>query len=141
VTVDWRNVRVVPQEPWGLVIERSRVAKRKRTRARPAPEAVKQPEPTPRSAENERRGRPGREEVERTLATIRRGVQRCFDIGMVPGLVSMNLTVAGRTGRVVQARVSGPSNTAGCIRALARGLQFPRFADPRITVRHTYNLR
>jgi len=137
VTVDWHNVRVIPEEPWGLVIERDRTAKQ----TRPSRPEEKKEEPEPLRSAAGMPERPSREQVRRTLATLRRGVQRCFDINMVPGTVTMSLTVVGRTGRVVQARVHGPSSSAGCIRALARGLRFPRFRAREIDVRHTYNLR
>jgi hypothetical protein len=85
--------------------------------------------------------RPRREQVARTMATIRRGVQRCFDLKMVPGEVVLHLTVAGSSGRVIHTRTSEATGTATCIGGLSRRLRFPLFARERVTIRYTYNLR
>jgi hypothetical protein len=85
--------------------------------------------------------RPTREQVARTMARIRRHVQRCYDTGMVPGPVVLHLTVEGASGKVVESRVSGTSSTATCIQTLARDLRFPRFARDRITITYPYNFR
>ena len=84
---------------------------------------------------------PNRGEVAQVMNSIRQLVQRCYDTSMVPGQVDLTLTVEGRTGRVVQTKVSEPSSTAICIRRLARTLRFPKFSRDQITIQHPYTFR
>lgn len=81
---------------------------------------------------------PDRDDVFRVMRSIREAVQQCYDTGMVPGEVTLTLTVSGRTGRVQQAEVSETSSTATCIRRLTRKLVFPRFAKETITIKYPY---
>jgi hypothetical protein len=81
---------------------------------------------------------PERGDVFRVMRSIRGAVQQCYDTGMVPGEVTLTLTVSGRTGRVRQAEVSETSSTATCIQRLARRLRFPRFAKEKITIEYPY---
>jgi hypothetical protein len=81
---------------------------------------------------------PERDDVFRVMRSIRGAVQQCYDTGMVPGEVTLTLTVSGQTGTVQQAEVSETSSTATCIRRLTRRLRFPRFAKHKITIEYPY---
>ena len=76
-----------------------------------------------------------------TMASMRQGVQRCYDSGMAPGRVNLRIAVFGETGRVAHATVDATTGTARCIRQLARELRFPRFARSTLTVQYPYDLR
>ena len=75
------------------------------------------------------------------MQSVRGEIQRCYDQTMVPGRVDLRLTVAGDTGRVVDAEVSADSSTAECIQELAATLEFPRFAQHSTTVHYPYTFR
>jgi hypothetical protein len=82
-----------------------------------------------------------RASIASTMQSIRRGVQQCYDVGMMPGRVNLRLAVYGQTGRVAAATVDTSSSTGRCIRKLARGLRFPRFARTTLTIQYPYDLR
>ena len=82
-----------------------------------------------------------RASIASTMQSIRRGVQQCYDVGMIPGRVNLRLAVFGPTGRVAAATVDTNSSTGRCIRQLARGLRFPRFARTTLTIQYPYDLR
>jgi len=82
-----------------------------------------------------------REEIRQVMGTIRGAIQRCYDLGMVPGLVDLTLTVEGISGRVIQAITSEESSIGACIRRLALSLSFPPFSRPQVTVKYPYSFR
>jgi len=82
-----------------------------------------------------------REAVASIMSSMRQGVQRCYDSGMLPGRLNLRLAIFGETGRVAHSTVDATSSTARCIRQLARGLRFPRFARTTLMVHYPYDLR
>ncbi|MCA9670356.1 MAG: hypothetical protein KC503_32395 [Myxococcales bacterium] len=84
---------------------------------------------------------PRRADVGRVMQSIRQRVQLCYDRGMVPGSVVLDITIAGASGKVVGSSVSAKSSTADCIERLVERLTFPRFARSRATIRYPYSFQ
>ena len=84
---------------------------------------------------------PNRDTVAGVIGSARAQIQECYDRGMVPGDITLTLTMAGASGHVERAAVSDSSSTASCIRRVARQLRFPRFAREHITIRYPLSFR
>jgi hypothetical protein len=84
---------------------------------------------------------PQRTNVQRVMRSIRQRVQACYDRGMVPGNVVLDITIGGLSGKVVRSRVSAKSSTAECIESLVERLRFPRFARSQATIRYRYSFQ
>ena len=74
------------------------------------------------------------------MRSARSRVQRCYERGMVPGLVVVSMTING-TGRVIGATVSPSTSTATCVRAEVAKLRFAPFRRSRTSVRYRYHFR
>ena len=83
---------------------------------------------------------PNKFDVARVMRSARSRVQRCYERGMVPGLVVVSMTING-TGRVIGATVSPPTSTATCVQAEVAKLRFAAFRRSRTSVRYRYHFR
>ncbi|MCA9672268.1 MAG: hypothetical protein KC503_42030 [Myxococcales bacterium] len=107
----------------------------------PAPAPARPAAPAEPANDNGLPEIPTRAAVREVLAEARPLAERCFDRGMVPGPVTLELSVRGRDGHVEHARVTPSTSTSKCVEHAAEALRFPRFARQRIRVVHRYNFR
>lgn len=79
--------------------------------------------------------KPSRGQVLAAMSRVQGRVEACF--GGTHGVVTADLTVLGRTGRVTTAHVSGQSGPVGsCVARAVRKAKFPKFAAESITIRY-----
>ena len=85
---------------------------------------------------------PSREQTLSAMRGIEAGVRACAAADGVTGTALVAIDVAGSSGRVESADVSGVDGaTAACIAKLARSAKFPRFSKPTFSVKYPYRLK
>ena len=81
---------------------------------------------------------PTTDEVGELMASLRPMIERCYEQGLVPGQVTLTLTIAGASGRVIGTAVSATTSTSRCVERAAKSLKFPRFAQETATITYPY---
>ena len=81
---------------------------------------------------------PSRDEVRSRLEGARSAVRACTSDQ--PGTASVSLAIQGSTGLVTSVNVTGDFTgpAATCISNAIRGLNFPQFSNPTLTVNYSY---
>ncbi len=84
---------------------------------------------------------PPRPEVANALRAVRPAVEACNS--GPEGIVTVEVYVAGATGRVVRAYANGPvsPDVRACVERAVRAAEFPRFTRPSFSVNFPYRLR
>lgn len=100
-------------------------------RAQPA---AAQPDPTANLPD-----KPARDEVMEAMNSVRSAVGACSN--GESGVAFANVTVAGKTGRVINATIEGPTGSVGsCIARAVRKARFPRFKSETFKVKFPFRL-
>lgn len=117
---------------------------------KPAPAAKKEPKeapaPAPAAAASESGGEdlpssPSRDEVLAAMRGVESAVRACTS-PTEKGTAEVQITVAGTTGRVTNATVTGITGEVGsCIARAARNAKFPRFSKPNFQVKYPYRFQ
>jgi hypothetical protein len=77
------------------------------------------------------------------MARVKGTVQACYDQYKVPGLATVQLSIAN-SGRVANAQVTGKfggTPTGDCVARAVRGAQFPRFRGSTMSITYPFMLR
>lgn len=84
---------------------------------------------------------PSRDEVLAAMRGVEPAVRAC-GTGSEKGMAEVQITVAGTTGRVTNATVTGITGEVGsCIARAARNAKFPRFSKPTFQVKYPYRFQ
>jgi predicted Zn finger-like uncharacterized protein len=84
---------------------------------------------------------PSRDEVLAAMRGVESAVRACAT-GSEKGTAEVQITVAGTTGRVTNATVTGITGEVGsCIARAARNAKFPRFSKPTFQVKYPYRFQ
>ena len=101
---------------------------------RRAQPAAAQPDPTANLPD-----KPARDEVMEAMNSVRSAVGACSN--GESGVAFANVTVAGKTGRVINATIEGPTGSVGsCIARAVRKARFPRFKSETFKVKFPFRL-
>jgi predicted Zn finger-like uncharacterized protein len=85
---------------------------------------------------------PARDEILGAMRGVESAVRACAEGQTVKGTAEVQITVAGSSGRVTNATVSGITGEAGsCIARAARNAKFPRFAKPTFSIKYPYRFQ
>ena len=70
---------------------------------------------------------------------VESGVRACASAEAMTGTAEVSITVAGPTGRVTTATVTGiTGNVGSCIARAVRGARFPHFTKPTFSIKYPY---
>jgi predicted Zn finger-like uncharacterized protein len=84
---------------------------------------------------------PSRDEVLAAMRGVEPAVRACAT-GAEKGMAEVQITVAGNTGRVTNATVTGITGEVGsCIARAARNAKFPKFSKPNFQVKYPYRFQ
>lgn len=82
---------------------------------------------------------PSRDEVLAAMRGVESAVRACATAEPVQGTAEVTLSVAGNTGRVTSANVTGiTGNVGSCIARAVRNARFPHFTRPSFTMKYPY---
>jgi hypothetical protein len=85
---------------------------------------------------------PARDEILAAMRGVESAVRACAEGQALKGTAEVQITVAGTSGRVTNATVSGITGEAGsCIARAARNAKFPRFAKPTFSIKYPYRFQ
>jgi len=108
----------------------------------PAPGAAKPPAPEAAVSDDGASDLPEAPSRDETLAAMRgveSAVRACAAAEQITGTAEVAITVAGGTGRVTSANVTGITGTAGsCIARAVRNARFPHFTKPAFSIKYPY---
>ena len=81
---------------------------------------------------------PARDKVRARFESVRGAIRACT--GNVAGTATVRVTISGETGRVSNVAVSGDYTGADatCIENVVRGLRFPSFNNPSLSINYSY---
>jgi len=113
-------------------------------KAPPAKEAAPAPAPAASAAADDASDLPpgpSRDEVLAAMRGVEGPVRACISSGE-KGTAEVQITVAGTTGRVTNATVTGITGEVGsCIAKAARNAKFPRFSKPTFSLKYPYRFQ
>lgn len=82
---------------------------------------------------------PSRDETLAAMRGVESAVKACAAADQATGTAEVAITVAGNTGRVTSANVTGISGNAGaCIARAVRNARFPHFTKPTFSIKYPY---
>lgn len=85
---------------------------------------------------------PSRDETLAAMRGVEAAVRACGGDQPLKGTAEVQITVAGTTGRVTNATVSGITGESGsCIARAARNAKFPRFSKPTFSIKYPYRFQ
>jgi hypothetical protein len=114
---------------------------------KPASSAAPAPAPTPTPAANtastleaeDLPDQPSRDETLAAMRGVEGAVRACAANETITGTAEVAINVAGATGRVTSATVTGITGTVGsCIARAVRNSRFPRFGRSTFTIKYPY---
>jgi predicted Zn finger-like uncharacterized protein len=109
--------------------------------AAPAPAPTTTPAAAPASTQEaeDLPDSPSRDETLAAMRGVEAAVRACSANETVTGTAEVAINVAGATGRVTSATVTGITGTVGsCIARAVRNARFPRFGKPTFSIKYPY---
>ncbi|HET8933024.1 MAG TPA: GYF domain-containing protein, partial [Polyangiales bacterium] len=103
------------------------------------PAATSAPVPAPATEAEDLPDSPSRDETLAAMRGVEAAVRACAATETITGTAEVAINVAGATGRVTSATVTGITGTVGsCIARAVRNARFPRFGKPAFSIKYPY---